>query len=150
MDFLSEQRLMYSSKKNEEIYKFFNANHNIEIHEFFLFCVSIGFRMKKRVKFNEKGREFRSNYLKPSGRASMYSILLSVEVGYTINDFQDKDNHKIFADILEEYAEGGLAVLITEVFRSKYIDGHLDSNYRFYISDITNFVLSNCDVHSTL
>ena len=141
MDFLqTEQRLIYSSKGNENIYKFFNENYGIDYSEFFVICVVIGFKNKSRIAFNETGREFRSNYIKSNNRATLYTVLLSESrEQYTIHDFTNKEKYKDMIKTLEEYAEGGVQILIQKSFRSKYYKGNLDMDYKYYLKDLLQY-----------
>ena len=140
MDFLTEQRLVYTSKENENVYKFLAEKYKLAYHELFLLFSAIGFIKKERKSFNEKGREFRCNYLKPSERVSLYSILINSDEDITINDFGNKSKHQEYINVLEEYAEGGLEILIQNVFRSTYENGLLDEKYAMYISDIMHYI----------
>jgi len=143
MDFLNEQRLIYTSKENENIYKFLKDVYKIENTEFFVLCASIGFRANRKEQFDETGREFRSNYLKSSGRTTLYTILLnSSEQKISIDDFGNKENHSRYVKLLQEYAEGGVCELIDRVLKSKYSSGYLDQSYKWYIPDIMNYVLT--------
>jgi hypothetical protein len=140
MDFLADQRLVYTSKENESIYTFLNEKYGLKYHEAFLLFAVIGFRSHKRITFKDTGREFRSNYLKISERVSLYTILLKSDLDITFESFSVKDNHSKLVKILEEYAEGGLHVLISEVFKSKYLNGKLQEGYINYIPDIMNYI----------
>jgi len=142
MDFLTDQRLIFTSKENENIYIFFNTKYKIEIAEIFLLCATIGYKKNLRVQYSEYGREFRSNYIKPSGRSSLYSILLDSNENISVEDFQNKENHNRYVKILQEYAEGGMFDLIENVFSIKYSNGFLDENYDLYIYDILKYVRS--------
>lgn len=140
MDFLADQRLIYTSKENENVYTFLNEKYGLKYHEAFLLFAIIGFRNQKRIPFNNTGREFRSNYLKIAERVSLYTILLKSEENITFDSFSVKENHSVLVKILEEYAEGGLNVIISEVLKSKYINGRLQEGYINYIPDIMNYI----------
>lgn len=140
MDFLADQRLVYTSKENENIYTFLNEKYGLKYQESFLLFAVIGFKNHKRITFNETGREFRSNYLKISERVSLYTILLKSDANISFESLSNKDSHSKFVKILEEYAEGGVHILIRDVFKSKYVNGKLKDGDINYIPDIMLYI----------
>ncbi|WP_461205027.1 hypothetical protein [Clostridium sp. DL1XJH146] len=142
MDFLAEQQLFYTSKKYETIYKYLNENLGIKYHELFTLVASIGFVNDRQIKFEKRGREFRSNYLNNQQKASIYSIILNdPELGKQIEMFNDKNFNLQCRKKLEEYAEGGMEILVEEVFKNKWNGTSLDSDYDEYDVDIMSYFL---------
>lgn len=147
MDFLTGQYLIFANKKYEDIYDYFRSEHGIETAEMFLLCASIGFKGERRKSFlkDSKNKQFRSNYLRPIGKTSFYSMLLADdELGLEVEDFseENKDKYSQYISRIEEYAEGGIEILIEEVFKSKFQDETLDRSYKWYMIDVLNFVSS--------
>jgi len=141
MGFLAKQRLIFTSKEYEDIYIKFNKSYDIPYQELFLICCTIGFKRNKKVKFKEKGREFRSNYWDDDSRVSAYCILLNdKDLNITIEDFNDKDRYLEFQKTLEEYAQGGMQILLDEVFPPNIINNINSKPYDEFIIDIMSYV----------
>lgn len=141
MDFLSEQQLIFTSKKYETIYKTLNSLIDVKYHDLFMLCAAIGFRNNNKLPIEEKGREFRSNYLSREQKATAYSIILNdSEFGRKINRFEDREFIVDARKRLEQYAEGGMEILVKEVFKSKWTGGILDESYNEYEIDIISYI----------
>ena len=143
MDFLKEQGLINTSKKYEEIYILLKEKYDISYDQLFTLCAVIGFKNNKVIKIDSKGREFRGSYLKRTNRASLYSIILNDgKLGKRIDSFEENEYQKKCVRKLEEYAEGGMEILTTEVFKGKWGANKLDEKYDEYIIDIISYVYS--------
>lgn len=142
MDLLSSQRLIYTSEKYEGIYMEIANNKNISYHDIFLLVCSIGFRKGKKSPIKKRGREFRVNYLSSDEQKTIiYTILLEDPyLNITIEDLIKKDRFGEYIKVLEEYAEGGMDVLVEEVFPPNI---HIETKgkaYNNYIIDIMSYV----------
>ena len=144
MDFLREQALLFTSKKYEPIYMHLNSQYEIKYHEFFLLCASLGFKKNKQTAIGEKGRELRTNYFNTKQKAAVYSIILSdQEIGKNIEAFEEQEFRLKARKKLESYAEGGMEVLVEEVFGRRW-DGHkLDESYTEYEVDIVSYIYAD-------
>lgn len=141
MDFLAEQQIIFTSKKYESIYKALNTLIDVKYHDLFMLCASIGFKNNKKLPLNDKGREFRSNYLSREQKATAYSIILNdSELGRKINKFEDREFIVKSRKRLEEYAEGGMYILVRDVFKSKWTGELLDESYGEYEVDIISYI----------
>lgn len=142
VDFLTEQQIIFNtSKKFEDIYIKLNEIADIKYHELFILCATIGFKNNRHYKVIEKGRELRSAYLDLNQKASAYSIILNdINIGKNIERFEEKEFVSVAKKILEEYAEGGMEVLIQEAFPTKFNNGFLEISYEEYIIDIMSYV----------
>jgi hypothetical protein len=141
MDFLMDQALLYTSKRYEEIYIHFNSNYEIKYQDLFLLCASIGFRNDRKTSFKERGREFRTNYLNSKQKATAYSIILSdSELGKNIEAFENSEFRLQARKRLEQYAEGGMDLLVEEVFGHRFDGNKLDPTYSEYEVDLLSYV----------
>ncbi|QTC41505.1 hypothetical protein I7V34_21055 [Bacillus sp. V3] len=141
MDFLMDQALLYTSKKYEEIYILFKEKYDIKYQELFLICASLGFKKNKEAKFSGHGREFRTNYLTTKQKAAAYSIMLSdMEIGRNIEAFEDSEFRLKARKKLEAYAEGGMEILIGEVFGHRWDGNRLDPTYGEYEVDVLSYI----------
>ncbi|MDU6038635.1 MAG: hypothetical protein ACLSXT_11640 [Clostridium butyricum] len=144
MDFLRDQGLIYASKKYEEIYIFFKDRYDISYDQLFTLCAVVGFKNNRALERESKGREFRGSYLKRDNKASLYSIILNdEELGKQIDSFDKSEYQKECIKKLEKYAEGGMEILVKEVFRGKWGTNKLDERYDEYIVDIISYVYGN-------
>lgn len=144
MDFLVDKQIvMYTSKKYENVYTFFSNNYDIKYHSLFLICATIGAKSGTSLTREEKGREFRSNYFSLDERNLVYTILLNDEIkGKDLERFKDSDFHAEARKVIENYAEGGMDVLIEEVFKEKWDGNKLDEKYKNYATDLMSYVLA--------
>ncbi|WP_099157060.1 hypothetical protein [Virgibacillus ndiopensis] len=141
MDFLLDQILFFTSEKHQEIYIHLNSKFDIKYQDLFSICASIGFKNNRKTPIENRGREFRSNYLNSNQRATAYSIILAdPEIGKSIEQFDDSEFRRKAKRRLEEYAEGGIEILIEEVFGNCWDGNKLDQNYTEYEIDILGYI----------
>ncbi|MBT2682247.1 hypothetical protein [Bacillus sp. ISL-37] len=144
MDFLADQALVYTSKKYEEIYYHFNKNFEVKYQDLFLLCASIGFKKNRKLPLGERGRELRTNYLKVKQKATVYSIILSdEELGKNIEAFEEDEFPRKARKRIEEYAEGGMEILVEEVFGRRWDGNTLDTNYTEYEVDLLTYIYAD-------
>lgn len=145
MGFLQEaEMLIYTSEKYEDIYFKFNKDFKMTYKNLFLLCASIGSRHGKSTPLNKKGREFRASFFNEKEESLVYSIILNDEkYGKDIEKFNDLEFRKEARGIIEEYAEGGMDILIENVFKNKWNGLKLDDNYTNYEVDIMKYVIAN-------
>jgi hypothetical protein len=143
MDFLQNQMLIYTSKKFENIYLLLNQNHDLPYHRLFIMCAALGARNSRSSIIEEKGREFRSNYLSNDERNLAYSIILNDESqGKDLDRFNDKAFYSEARKLLENYAEGGMEILVQGLFKEKWNGIKLDESYKNYPVDILNYIVA--------
>ena len=144
MDFLQNQILIYTSKKYENIYVHFKEKYDFSYYKLFLFCASIGSRYNRKSTVVDKGREFRSNYFSNDERQLAYSILINDDniLNKDIDVFNNKDFALESRKILEAYAEGGMDIIVENVFSEKWDGYKLDENYSDYPIDLIEFTMT--------
>lgn len=141
MDFLMGQSILYTSKRYEQIYIYFKDEYDIKYHELFCLCAALGFKYNIIEDVEEKGREFRSNYLNAYQKSIMYSVILNdPELGKNLESFSDEGFVLKARKKLEQYAEGGMKKLVEEVFKTKFNSSGLDKTYDYYDVDIITFI----------
>jgi len=139
-----DQALLYTSKKYEEIYIYFNNEFDIKYPDLFLLCASLGFKKDRKKRIVEQGREFRTNYLNSRQKATAYSILLSdTEIGKNIEAFESNEFRLKARKKLEDYAEGGMEILTEEVFGYRWDGNKLDSTYSEYEVDLLSYIYAD-------
>lgn len=144
MGFLQESELLiYSSQKYEEIYFRISKDLKISYKNIFLLCATLGARNGRLAPVTKRGREFRASYLDESEENLMYTIILNDETkGKDIELFNDPEFRKEARKILEEYAEGGMDILVEEVFKEKWNGIKLDEKYDNYDVDIMKYLIA--------
>lgn len=141
MDFLSQQALLFTSKKYENIYKLFNDKYGIKYQELFLLCASLGFKYHRLSCLQEKGRELRSNYFNTKQRVSAYTMILcDPELGRNIYEFENSEFILKARKKIEQYAEGGMDILVESVFGGRWNGFNLDETYSEYEVDILSYL----------
>ncbi|WP_010289924.1 hypothetical protein [Kurthia massiliensis] len=144
MDFLIEKQIvMYTSKKYEDIYTYFNKNYDLKYHQLFLICAAIGSKMGTSTPLAERSREFRSNYYTLNERNLIYAMILNDEAkGKDLERFKDDDFHLEARKMIENYAEGGMDLLVENVFQEKWNGYKLDDTYKNYMIDLMIYILT--------
>ncbi|MEH7333951.1 hypothetical protein V7161_15000 [Neobacillus drentensis] len=144
MDFLMEQASLFTSKEYEEIYFHLNSKHDIKYHDLFLLCASIGFKKNQKKKLDERGREFRTNFFNSRQRAAVYSIIINdPDIGKNIEAFDNSEFRLKARKRLEEYAEGGMDLLVKEVFGQRWDGNKLDPTYHEYEVDLLGYIYAD-------
>jgi hypothetical protein len=141
MDFLQNQIIIKLSSKYDDIYEKFNKEMNFPYQQLFLICVTLGASQgKKVISEDRKGREFRSTYFKEEQKPLLYSIILNDEnLGKDIERFNDPKFVNQAIKLLIEYANGGMELLIENVFKDKWNGVKLDDHYHDYDVDILRY-----------
>jgi len=145
MGFLQEaEMLIYSSQKYEEIYIKINKDLKITYKNIFILCATLGARHGRTAPVTKRGREFRASYFNESEENLMYTIILNDETkGKDIELFNDPEFRKEARKILEEYAEGGMDILVEEVFKGRWNGFKLDEKYDNYDVDIMKYLIAS-------
>ena len=106
-----------------------------------MLCSSIGFKKGRKVAFKETGREFRSNYLDDDQRVTAYCMLLNDrDLNISIEDFDNNELHIKFRQTLEQYAQGGMEILVNEAFPPNIKNFINTKTYDEYLIDIMSYI----------
>lgn len=145
MEFIQgSQIIFYTSQKYEAIYIRISKDLKISYKEIFLLCVSLGAKNNKKTKLEKRGREFRASYLNDEEVNLLYTILLNdSSVGKNIDSFDDPEKQVEMKKILEEYAEGGMDILVEEIFKERWNGVQLDEKYNTYSIDMLKYLIAN-------
>ncbi|PFM32268.1 hypothetical protein [Bacillus cereus] len=143
MDFLTGQIVFKTNPIYDGVYDHFRDQYEVKFQHMFLFCAAIGARNSHSIPFTGKGREIRSNYFTSDERNLLYSIILNDESkGKDLEKFEDNTFYSEARKLLESYAEGGMEILVKEVFTEKWDGVKLDSAYTDYSTDLLTYVAS--------
>ena len=147
MNFLQGQIVFQTNPEYNVIYEHMREQYGVKYQQLFLFATIIGFKNKRKTSYkytinSVSGREIRSNFFKPDEQNIFYSLILSEEsFNKDINQFNNSDMILEYRHFLEHYANGGMEILIEEVFREKWISGKLDVGFNDYDHEISLYVV---------
>lgn len=138
---LKDSFLVNRSKKYDNIYDYFYRKKSFTMSELFTLCTVIGFVNNNKVSFNDKGKDLRSEYISNNELMNIYTIMIKSNIiNATLDDFNDPNFRKEKFKDIEEYAEGGMQILVDEVFIGNW-DGHeLNTSYSKYEIDILSYI----------
>lgn len=142
MDFLSENQIvLLTSQRYQDIYIKLNEKFDIKYHELFILSAAVGYKHNRKIPFQGKGREMRSTYFDQAQKTTAYTIILGDEdVAMDIRSFEDKEFITTAKKLLEMYAEGGMEIIVEEVFGNKFNNEILDTSYDEYLIDIMSYI----------
>lgn len=151
MDFLTEQRLLFASERYDEIYGYFKDTYKIKYQHLFLICATIGFKYNKQLSYKKGKSQFRTNYFSTKERSVLYSLLLTnEETRQSIERFEDEKFQSKATNIITEYAEGGMEILVTKVFFANWneeaiIGSRLNTRHKDFDYELLSFVKQELD-----
>lgn len=138
---LKDSFLINRSKKYDNIYDYFYRRKSFTMSELFTLCAVIGFVNNNKVSFKDKGKDLRSEYISTNELMNLYTIMIKSNfINAALDDFNDTNFRKEKFKDIEEYAEGGMKILVEEVFIGNW-DGHeLNTSYNKYEIDILSYI----------
>lgn len=144
MSFLQHSGLIiYASDKYDDIYMRINQEFKIDYKNVFLLAASLGARKGIKKPVQKRGREFRASYLNQEEEQLAYAIVLNdKDIGKNIEMFDNAEFRFEGRKVLQEYAEGGMSVLVDNVFNERWNGIKLDSRYNNYGIDIMKFLIA--------
>jgi hypothetical protein len=144
MSFLQDSGLLlYASEKYDDIYMRINREFKISYKNIFLLCATLGARKGVRLPLEKRGREFRGTYLNEEEEQLAYVIILNDEKsGKNIEALNDPEFRVTGRNILQEYAEGGMSILVDNVFNHRWNGLALDPRYDDYGVDIMKYLVA--------
>lgn len=139
MDFLSEgKRTIKADEKYEDIYTKLTNKTGMSIHEIFYLCVLLGFKSQyKSDDFTAGRKEFRVTYLNETQRSILYTIANEFK---PLSELTTSEANSEVIKEYQKYSNGGMELLIENVFKDRYRDGLLQDNYKKYDVDILKYI----------
>lgn len=144
MSFLQDPGLLiYASEKYDDIYMRINKEYKMSYKNVFLLCAALGARKGVKLPLEKRGREFRGTYLNDEEEQLAYAIILNDErYGKNIELFDGPEFRVEGRNILQEYAEGGMSILVANVFKEKWNGITLDTRYNDYGVDMMKYLIA--------
>ncbi len=122
---------------------------NLTFADIFTLCASVGFRNNRKSSCDAKGREMKSQNFKGSGQKETLIMLVlnDGELGKEITRFSDPEFQRKAKETLQEYAEGGMDIIVEKVFfgDNTTVSPNKEKVKDYYL-DIMKFVLSEYEV----
>lgn len=140
------QLIFYADEKYTNVYDTFNKlkqDKKFETKNLFILSATIGFRNSLKIEVEKKGKETRSNYLTPMEESLLLNLVftdpsLSNELDTLIKD----DNKKLIKTTIDEYANGGMKLILDEALFENWDGYELNEKYEHYYYDLNKFILS--------
>lgn len=133
---ITDDSRLYTDSRFDDIYNLFAEKYSIKVHELFSIATAVGYKRNKREAFNTKGKEFRFMLLSENNKALMHMIILKE----LLERVDDSNFEQTFKKYVQEYANGGMEILIDEVFRQNFRNGLLEKDYNEYDVDLLTFI----------
>lgn len=142
MNFLSEgKRTIKADVRYEDIYTKLSEKTDMTISEIFYLCVLIGFHSKRKSNDFIVGRkELRVTYLDETQKSVLYAIANGLK---PLSELTGAEAINTVIREYQKYSNGGMDILIEDVFKDRYQDGILQSSYTKYEIDILKYVYEN-------
>lgn len=139
MSFLNDgKRTIKADVRYDQIYTQLNSKTRMTISEIFYLCVLLGFKNNRKSDEFQSGRkEFRVTYFNESQRSILYAI--SNEI-HEISELSQPENLNEVIKEIQKYSNGGMDILIENVFEDRYRDGSLLDSYSNYDIDILKYI----------
>jgi len=94
-----------------------------EFHELFFVCACLGYRAKKRVQLAKPADRFWSSTITPREWSSYYAMTLEAAKF----DYQAISDDKRVTGLVEEYANAGMQVLLSELLHEYLLPGNRET-----------------------
>lgn len=139
MSFLSEgKRTIKADERYENIYTKLTERTGMNIPEIFYLCVLLGFKNQRQsTEFTAGRKELRVSYFDENQRAILYTI---ANEHHSLTEFSDAEKVSQIIRGFQKYSNGGMEILIEEVFKDRYREGSLQDSYPKYDVDILKFL----------
>lgn len=113
-------------------------------YQLFTFCATIGFKYGEKMPYLNRGKDTRGFYFKEPELTSLYSIIINdPDIGQNLEAFSDDEFIKKGFKTIEEYAEGGMQVILEKFGMNWGWNGEtLSEEYDEFAIDLLHFVLN--------
>lgn len=116
---------VFTDAKYKELYNNMKSRGVVEdFHELFFVCACIGYRKKKRVPLDKREERFWSRTITPKEWACYYAMLLELNG----NNFNVITDDKQVIATIQEFANGGMEVLIQDFLGNYLLPGQRDGD----------------------
>lgn len=136
-------------EKYTDIYNYFTKKNDgidgIDTGTLFLLSAAIGFKNSRKSKLIKKDKQTRGSFLIPDEESLIYNMAYSDEV-FNGNleklASDDKETINEIKNLYEEYANGGMEILVENVFKDHWDGIELERSYEKHHYDLSRFIAS--------
>ncbi|MGD6768565.1 MULTISPECIES: hypothetical protein [unclassified Mammaliicoccus] len=140
------QLIFYVDKKYDDVYEVLSnlsKDNKFEIKNLFILCASIGFRNSYKMKVEKKGKETRSSYLTPMEEAFLLNLAFTDKnISSDLDELNKYENRGSVKTVIEDYANGGMSLILENAFNDNWDGSSLNENYDHYYYDLNKYILS--------
>ncbi|NJH83010.1 hypothetical protein [Staphylococcus agnetis] len=140
------QMIFYTDSKYNDVFDTFNkkeAKNKIEIKQLYILAATLGFKNSKRVQVSSKGKETRTSYLSYKEEALLLNMVFAdSEINNNIDKIVNLNNKIKIKNIIDEYANGGLELIVERGLSHRWNGEFLDNEDGNLTFDLSKYILS--------
>lgn len=140
------QMIFYTDSKYNDVFDTFikkEAKNKIEIKQLYILAATLGFKNSKRVQVSSKGKETRTSYLSYKEEALLLNMVFAdSEINNNIDKIVNLNNKIKIKNIIDEYANGGLELIVERGLPHRWNDEFLDNEDGNLTFDLSKYILS--------
>ncbi|TJY15181.1 hypothetical protein [Staphylococcus chromogenes] len=140
------QMIFYTDSKYNDVFDTFNkkeAKNKIEIKQLYILAATLGFKNSKRVQVSSKGKETRTSYLSYKEEALLLNMVFAdSEINNNIDKIVNLNNKIKIKNIIDEYANGGLELMVERGLSHRWNGEFLDNEDGNLTFDLSKYILS--------
>lgn len=140
------QMIFYTDSKYNDVFDTFikkEAKNKIEIKQLYILAATLGFKNSKRVQVSSKGKETRTSYLSYKEEALLLNMVFAdSEINNNIDKIVNLNNKIKIKNIIDEYANGGLELIVERGLPHRWTGEFLDNEDGNLTFDLSKYILS--------
>lgn len=140
------QMIFFTDSKFNNVFDIFTkkeVGNKIEIKQLYILAATVGFKNSKRVKIENKGKETRTSYLSYKEEALLLNMVFSDdEINNNIDEIVNLNNKLKIKNIIDEYANGGLELIIEKGLPHRWNGEYLNNEDGNLTFDLSKYILS--------
>ncbi|MCD8916248.1 hypothetical protein K2V61_11920 [Staphylococcus simulans] len=133
----------FADEKYSSIFEQFTKRESVQVHNknIFVLAAVVGFKNSSKIENENRGKEILASFLTPSEEELFMNIVFQDEkVDNDLEKLGEIIDSKEGKEIIEEYVNGGLELMVIEAFFDNW-DGHeLNPDYEHYYFDLIKFI----------
>ena len=140
------QMIFFTDSKFNNVFDLFTkkeVGNKIEIKQLYILAATVGFKNSKRVKIENKGKETRTSYLSYKEEALLLNMVFADdEINNNIDEIVNLNNKLKIKNIIDEYANGGLELIIEKGLPHRWNGEYLNNEDGNLTFDLSKYILS--------
>lgn len=140
------QMIFFTDSKFNNVFDIFTkkeVGNKIEIKQMYILAATVGFKNSKRVKIENRGKETRTSYLSYKEEALLLNMVFADnEINNNIDEIVNLNNKLKIKNIIDEYANGGLELIIEKGLPHRWNGEYLNNEDGNLTFDLSKYILS--------